>query len=311
MKCEEVQERLSEYLEGLLDRDAAGRVRDHLTACARCREELGTLTETRRAVNDLPAADPPAGFTQRVMARVREEADRPKLFHRLFLPIHLKIPIHALALLLVGGIAVYLYQSYPPAQPVLPGSTPSEPEPMARRELVAPEARVPESAESFNRPMAEEKLKKTITDEAARAPAIAGKSEEAVGELKSATPPVEAVVDFRLGITPRGPFKDAKVMDSKLEELAKQMGGKYIRPRENIASLERDDLDQSGTVLLVIPADRYDRFKTELASVGKIEEEVRAVPSSPDAGTSSSPRPPAKTSPFLKIQLILRPAGNP
>jgi anti-sigma factor RsiW len=317
MKCEEVREKLSEYLEEALDPEAAVLVREHLAGCASCREELRALDETRRAVTDLPSLHPPAGFTQRVMARVREEADRPNLFHRLFLPIHIKIPIHALALLLVGGIAVFLYRSHPPLQPVVTPPPSSEPESTARPDRSAPAAPAPGAMESFNSP-AEGKLKKSVTDEIGRVPArtgeLTGKLEETAGSVPAVPPRAKVAADYQLAITPQGPFIDAKVMDAKLKELAKEMGGKYIPPippRESIGSVERDALHRSEIALIVIPPNRYERLKTELASIGKLENEISTIPSSPDAGTAPALRSPAEKPPFLRIQLTLRPAESP
>lgn len=294
MKCEQIREKLSEYLDGLLDRDTSGFIQSHLASCPRCQAEVQAMAETKRVVAGLPVVEPPPGFSQRVMGRVREEAERPNLFRRLFLPIRIKIPIHALALLLVGGIAVYLYQTHQPVQLVATKSIPSAPEPMARQEQTL-----------------EKKLKENTMDETGRAPAKLGKSETATGRIQAVPPPAKAAADYQLSITAQGPFKDAKIMDSKLEELAKQMGGEYIRPRGNVGGLERDILHRIETVLFIIPADRYDRLKTELAALGKIEEEIRMAPSSPDAGAASAPRPPAETSLFVRIQLTLRPAEKP
>jgi len=311
MKCEHVQEKLSEYLDGLLDRDTSGLIQSHLASCPHCQAEIQALTEAKRAVAGLPVIEPPSGFSQRVMGRVREEADRRNLFRRLFLPMRIKIPIHALALILVGGIAVYLYQSHQPVQPVAMKSIPSAPEQIARQEQNAPAAPRPERKESFAPLPMEKKLKGNAKDEAGRATEKTGKLEEAAGGIAAATPPAKVAADYNLSFTAKGQFNDAKLMNSKLEELAKRMGGKYIQPMDKIGALERDALHRTETVWIVIPAERYDRFKTELAVLGKIEEETRMAPSSPDAGTTVAPRPHAETSPFLRIQLTLRPAEKP
>jgi len=311
MKCEHVQEKLSEYLDGLLDRDTSGLIQSHLASCPRCQAEGQALAEAKRAVAALPVIEPPSGFSQRVMGRVREEADRPNLFRRLFLPMRIKIPIHALALFLVGGIAVYLYQTHQPVQPVETKSIPSAPEQIARLEQNAPAAPQPGSKESFAPLPREKKLKENAMDEAGRATAKTGKLEEAAGGIVAATPPAKVAADYKLSFTAHGQFNDSKLMHSKLEELAKQMGGKYIRPMDKTGALERDSLHRTETVWIVIPADRYDGFKAELAALGKIEEESRMAPSSSDSGTASGPRHHAEPPLFLKIQLTLRPAEKP
>jgi anti-sigma factor RsiW len=308
MTCEQVHEKMTEYLEGSLDPETSGLVQTHLDSCPDCRAEFRALAETKRAVAGLPVIEPPPGFSQRVMSRVREEAERPNLFRRLFLPMRIKIPIHALALLLVGGIAVYLYQTH---QPVAIKSIPSAPEPMLGKEKNAPSAPQPRSTESFAPPPMEKKLKKNTTDEVARATAKAGKMEGAAGGIAASPLPSKVAADYQLSLSTQGRFSDRKIMNSKLEELAKQMGGKYVGPNEIVGSQERDTLHRTETVLLVIPADRYDRFKTELAALGKIEEEIRMAPSSPESAAPSAPRPPAYIPLSLRVQLTLRPAENP
>jgi anti-sigma factor RsiW len=311
MKCEHVQEKLSEYLDGFLDRDTSSLIQSHLTSCSRCQAELQALAEAKRSVAGLPVIEPPPGFSQRVMSRVREEAERPNLFRRLFLPMHIKIPIHALALLLVGGVAVYLYYTYRPVQPVAVKSTPSASERMAKQEQNAPAGPPQEKTESFAPSPMEKKLKENTMDEAGRATAKTGKLEGAAGGIAAATPPAKVAVDYKLSVTALGQFNDAKIMNSKLEELAKRMGGKYIRSVDKIGALERDAPHPTETVWIVIPADQYDRLKNELAALGKIEEETRMAPSSPESAAPSAPRPPADISPFLSIQLTLRLAVNP
>jgi len=310
MKCEQVREKLSEYLDGVLDRDTSALIESHLASCTHCQAEVQVLTEAKRAVASLPVVDPPPGFSQRVMSRVREETESPNLFRRLFFPMLIKIPIHALALLLVGGIAVYLYQTLQPVQPVTTKSIPPAPERMARQEQNAPAAPQPGRRESFAPPPMEQKLKGDRTDEAGRAKTKIGKMEEPVRSLAAAPPLAKSAAAYNLIVTAQGQY-DAKIINSKLEELTKKMGGKFIGPNESVGSLERDSLHRVETVWVEIPADRYDRFKTELAALGKIDEETRTAPSSPESAAPAAPRPPAETPSLLRIQLTLRPADKP
>ncbi|MCI0530079.1 MAG: DUF2275 domain-containing protein, partial [Nitrospira sp.] len=127
MRCDQVQERLSEYIENLLDAENHTSVHDHLSSCPHCQAEAQALVQTRLVVANLPSVEPPPGFSQSIMARIREEADRPSLWQRLFLPIRIKIPIHTMAILLVGGLAVYLYQVNKPVETGVATFIPSDP----------------------------------------------------------------------------------------------------------------------------------------------------------------------------------------
>ena len=109
MNCEEVQEYLSDLLDGL-EVERAQEIKDHLNSCSLCGEEMSRLAECRRLVSSLPAVEPPAGFAARVMAKVRETENPPGLWQRLFFPFQLRIPLQATAVLLIAVLAAYVYQ---------------------------------------------------------------------------------------------------------------------------------------------------------------------------------------------------------
>ena len=113
MNCEEVQKSLSDLLDKSFDVERAQEIEDHLTACPLCSEEMARLTECQRLVSALPAVEPPLGFTNRVMAEVREAANPPSLWERLFLPLSIKIPLQATAVVLIAVLAAYIYQKEP------------------------------------------------------------------------------------------------------------------------------------------------------------------------------------------------------
>ena len=113
MNCEEVQKYLSDFLDKSLDNERARAIEDHLAACSRCSEEMTSLAECQRLVSGLPAVELPLGFTNRVMARVREAANPPSLWERLFLPLRIKIPLQATAVVLIAVLAAYIYQKEP------------------------------------------------------------------------------------------------------------------------------------------------------------------------------------------------------
>jgi Predicted integral membrane protein (DUF2275)/Putative zinc-finger len=113
MNCGEVQKYLSDFLDKSLDNERARAIEDHLAACSRCSEEMTSLAECQRLVSGLPAVELPLGFTNRVMARVREAANPPSLWERLFLPLRIKIPLEATAVVLIAVLAAYIYQKEP------------------------------------------------------------------------------------------------------------------------------------------------------------------------------------------------------
>jgi len=113
MNCEEVQKQLSDLLDKSLDIERAQEIQDHLAACSPCSAEMASLAEYQQLVSNLPAIEPPVGFTAGVMAKVREAVQPPTLWERLFLPLQIKIPLQATAVVLIASLAAYIYQKEP------------------------------------------------------------------------------------------------------------------------------------------------------------------------------------------------------
>ena len=73
MGCDDIRDRLSEYIDGILPRPDATQVRDHLLSCSDCRTELKKLQRTVNLLRSLPQVPAPAGFALRLEARLAEQ----------------------------------------------------------------------------------------------------------------------------------------------------------------------------------------------------------------------------------------------
>ena len=74
---------------------------------------------------DLGEVEPPPFLEQRIMSRIREEAGQKKgLLRRLFYPLHIKVPIQALASILIAVIGFYVYQTGEPEMKQIVSPTP-------------------------------------------------------------------------------------------------------------------------------------------------------------------------------------------
>lgn len=132
MNCQEVQERLSEYLDRSLDSESLRNIETHLSSCHPCGAEAEALALCIESVANLPSLDPPIGFAQRVMSHVREIEAKPSFWQRWWLAG--KIPLHVTALALIGILTVYLFEKeqahqdlLPPAEPIIAGAPSQEP----------------------------------------------------------------------------------------------------------------------------------------------------------------------------------------
>ncbi|MBM4047182.1 MAG: hypothetical protein FJ279_18925, partial [Planctomycetes bacterium] len=73
MKCHEIVELLSEYLDGELDVGSRSEVDGHLAVCESCQRELHQLKATISLVASLPKATAPAALAQRVGEEAQDE----------------------------------------------------------------------------------------------------------------------------------------------------------------------------------------------------------------------------------------------
>ncbi|MCX5818881.1 MAG: DUF2275 domain-containing protein, partial [Deltaproteobacteria bacterium] len=112
MTCNEIENRLPAYLEDLLSPEEKKSIAGHLASCPRCSRAFAGLKKAEQLVQGLGEVEPPPFFEQRIMSRVREEAGQKQgILRRLFYPLHIKVPIQALATLLVAVLAIYVYQT--------------------------------------------------------------------------------------------------------------------------------------------------------------------------------------------------------
>ena len=113
MTCHDARERFSALLDEALDTGARVSLDAHLGGCAECRRELEAFRRTVALVRGIEPARAPAGFVDRVLAAARPEPWPRRLVRRLFLPWPLKLPLEAAAVVIVGVLAVWLFQQMP------------------------------------------------------------------------------------------------------------------------------------------------------------------------------------------------------
>jgi hypothetical protein len=140
MRCEQVQEHISAYLDGELTGDLSAAVRDHLQACPACRALRDDLRATAALLGRLPVLAAPAGLADDVQREIERRRllapdDQPAaLPPERTLPLHRPRPVaRALALaasvLLAAGI---VYVAYVNVHETAPTATPEETVSLAR-----------------------------------------------------------------------------------------------------------------------------------------------------------------------------------
>jgi hypothetical protein len=115
MECSDVQEKLSAYVEDIISPEEKQLIDEHLEACDRCSESLADLKKTLEYVGNLREVEPPPWLTQKIMARVRSDAEAKRgILQKLFFPLHVKLPIEAIAAIFVVLTTVYVFRTIQP-----------------------------------------------------------------------------------------------------------------------------------------------------------------------------------------------------
>jgi Putative zinc-finger len=113
MNCEEIQRQLSDYVERSLDAGPMALIQEHLSDCPPCRQEVDVLSETIQQISTLTIVEPPLGFSQRVMAHVRETEAMPTSWQWSFQSLRSKFSVQATAMVIVGVLGIYLLYNEP------------------------------------------------------------------------------------------------------------------------------------------------------------------------------------------------------
>jgi hypothetical protein len=73
MRCEDIAQQLSEYVDGVLEPGQTERLESHLAECAACRNELEAVRQTVALLHDMEAIEPPSDLLTRVHAELETE----------------------------------------------------------------------------------------------------------------------------------------------------------------------------------------------------------------------------------------------
>jgi hypothetical protein len=115
MECKDIQENLSAYLEGVVSSEDRKLINEHLSSCQQCSGALEDMKKTGELLQNLKEIEPPPWLTKKIMSQVREESEHKEgIFHKLFYPLHIKIPMEAFATLIVVVMVLSIYKTIEP-----------------------------------------------------------------------------------------------------------------------------------------------------------------------------------------------------
>jgi hypothetical protein len=156
MECKDIREKLSAYLEGSVSPEESRLIEEHLNSCQECRTSLADLKKAGELVKNLGEVEPPAWLTPKIMSRVRAEEEKKRgIFQKLFYPLHIKVPIEALATVLIAVTAVYVFRAVEPEMKLAHLPAPTEPM-ITRKEAPQPSKETRERKKLAAAPMVKE-----------------------------------------------------------------------------------------------------------------------------------------------------------
>ncbi|MGH7324781.1 MAG: zf-HC2 domain-containing protein [Candidatus Rokuibacteriota bacterium] len=191
MTCDEARALFSDLADERLGAGEREACRTHLATCAECRREWEGFERTLALLHALPRHRAPAGFANRVLAAARPEAWPKRLARRLFVPLHVKLPLEAAAVALVG-VGAALMTRTPEMQWAMREATPPAYQAPASGVAPTPEPRssTPTAASS-----SEPKTEPPVVPKT-KPPAVSSEAEKSARQdappRQAATPPPES-----------------------------------------------------------------------------------------------------------------------
>lgn len=281
MECSDVQEKLSAYVDGMVSSEEKMFIDGHLKVCQKCNDSLADLKKTLGYVRDLEEIEPPPWLVQKVMARVRGEAEQRRgILAWLFYPFHIKLPLEALAAIFIAVTTVYVFKAVGPEvklakAPLEEVRTRTYSEEKEKTPAIG--RGKPEPAEPREQFMAaeEREMPREKHLKAPRAPSrVAMPSAGVVAKDESQRRAVSPELRFarvegkkegiRLALT----VEEIEAATRELEKAFVEMGGRVIN---------REYAEQRSLIVGELDSRKMDEFLRKLKLVGEIEEKAVAL----------------------------------
>ena len=97
MDCVAILEILSEYLDGTLDAQTRKVVEKHISVCENCKQEFASILAVVEELGAMEPVKPPEDFLEKIRERMETRSGINKIFRKLFVPFHIKIPLELAA----------------------------------------------------------------------------------------------------------------------------------------------------------------------------------------------------------------------
>lgn len=304
MTHDEIKQLLAAYCDGDITPIERAWVDEHLSSCPSCRADLADLRISLKLVKNMPEAEPPEWLTSRIMANIADEPVKSSgILQRLFFPLHIKLPLEALAVVLVCVSTYYLtrdashdIQQVSPVQqrqqPVqAPSELPASPQPQ-QTELMAEASKSEEPVVSTARTKAiRERSKDTAdTDTSSQSPAVTPQPQS--------TPPIDRAAAKAESASPApldtAPAKSLAASSSKAKKSAE-----HYQAAPPAAAVVKDTV-VSGTVKIKLQAQQTsDMQEAVKRAVGQAGGSITAASQDQENRTIRARLPAAKSAELI------------
>ncbi len=311
MDCEKVRDQFSSLLEGDLKPPDEGKVREHLGSCRDCQKEWEEFNRMMGWLHTVEEEEAPEGFLSEVQKK-REERKGQERRGGVWSIRSMKIPIQAAAMVMIVFIALYLTKMTP-FETLQKGDV--EKSEVLQSDIQKKEAEpvspppinvYPEKYRAEAKPSVADEEKKILSTPPLKEEQATAESLQPKEMVKAEAPPVEekrresertGTIEMPLA---KKPIREItlKISDrgkavSRLQELAKQLGGEVVR--------------EDGNVLLAtLPASSYAKFEKELAQIGSSPVFPKATaPKEMKDDSSLATGAKSKESISIRIRLVL------
>ncbi|MFQ5897360.1 MAG: zf-HC2 domain-containing protein [Candidatus Methylomirabilia bacterium] len=276
MNCSEARGLFSARADELLTPEQDVLLDRHLERCVECPREWERFRQTLAVLHSLEEVQAPGGFSRRVIEAAVQGPWHRRLFRRIFLPLYVKLPLEAAALVLVSTLVIVLFRQTPEIQRVVeapPARELMEPAPPAQ-----PKAAELKQRRAFDIVRKKERPEEDEGVAPAEAESRGGRLEIAGEARKSAAAPPEAQRAPRarapLHVVGRLRAKDSEAVDRQINTLLKRVGGVVRR------DVMGGDVESGRTIIVVVPREDYPGLAAGLSQIGDftVEKEPRILP---------------------------------
>lgn len=275
MKCNEIKQHLSAYLDAELDAALTEDVEKHVTGCEECQAELEALRKTRNLVAALPRVSAPGDFKRAVMNLARSGAEPSSteiVKSKAKTQLLSMTTVLSLAAAIIAGLIVFLI--FTPGENLVQEAAKREPRSQDMKKTPVPDA-------------AMDKNRKNNTELAPLAGIASSGKDETTGKKLSTEKPGKGSGDFGYtwsdeeAETDPGNGRTQKNMDDVLESLDKERSA-APEPSNPAAEASPDEQDKSSNR-------KFENEPKELARKAPAPEKVKKTYKSERRKEADSP----------------------